>query len=110
MDWLDPSEPKTWAGSILAALIGWLARRRGGAIWRSLNDIRSANERLGTCEAERDYLQRALREMVAAAELVHEARMRGWVTTSQSSSPAPASSPDSSSPSPDRPPSRPATR
>jgi len=110
MDWLDPSEPKTWAGSIAAALIGWLARRRGGAIWRALAEMLSANRRLATCEAERDYALRALAELVEAAELVRRAREQGLVTTLPPSSAAPASSPASSSVSPDRPPSRPDTR
>ena len=102
MDWLDPDKPKTWAGSIGAALIGWLARRRGRAIWRALAEMWSANRRLATCEAERDYLRRALAELVEAAELVRRAREQGLVTTSPPSSSGPTSSPTNSSSSPDR--------
>lgn len=69
MDWRDRWE---WLSAALAGLSAWLLRRwiRSGEhdAMRRLGGLMNAKAQLEICEAEREYLRRALQEILEAAE------------------------------------------
>jgi small-conductance mechanosensitive channel len=69
MEWRDRWE---WLSAALAGLSAWLLRRwlnqSGQRTVGRIADAMNAKAQLEICEAEREYLRRALREILAAAE------------------------------------------
>jgi hypothetical protein len=103
MDWSTLTEHWTWlpGPSLLLAVSGWLARRKGVHPWQALvsqfnlnREIATCKQDLASCEASRaneqrgrEYATVALKEMIAAASQVKEAAEAGRLT---SSSPSPS--------------------
>ena len=110
MSWLDSTgQHWPWIGTLATPLIGWIARRRLVGFWRSLTEVRRANERLEACRIDRDdairsrdFLRTALKEITEAATLVKEARDRGLLVTFSPLPSGPSNSPPPSTTSPPR--------
>jgi hypothetical protein len=95
---------------MLGAISAWLGRRRLASSWRSLQELRRANERLTNCQIDRDeairsrdYLVVALRELTGAAALVKSVKDAGLLTTSPTLPNEPDPSLGTSPPSPKKP-------
>lgn len=109
--WLSPPL------AVLAAVMGWLGRRKGFHPWEAFVRQLRLNRDLADCQQDlagaiqsRDYLKIALREITEAAAMVKTAHDTGYLTMTEPSPTAPSSSPASSTNSPSPPGGTPETR
>ena len=78
---------------LAAGIVAWIGRRRIGSIWRAVGEAKTIRQNLATCEAERDYLYQALKELTSAARQVKAVEEAGLLTISAPSENAPFNSP-----------------